>query len=59
LIQLINQLPDEKLNELEQLVISMLRSEAAPVPPHPRMSFEEAQAYTFKTIGKTLKRLAE
>lgn len=60
LIRLIDQLPEDRLAELEKLAISMLPANGAiGQPREPEMSFEEAQAYVFETFDDTLRRLAQ
>jgi hypothetical protein len=60
LLRLIDQLPEDRLAELERLAISMMPSSTSHgQPSEPTMSFEEAQAYVFKTFDKTLKKLAQ
>lgn len=55
--KLIDQLPEDKAEELERLVVQMLR-EGVPTPDSQKR-FEEAKARTFATFDKTLRRLAE
>ncbi|MNY75387.1 hypothetical protein D3C86_2146480 [compost metagenome] len=60
LLRLIDRLPEDRLAELEKLVISMLAADATIAPPRePGMSFEEAHAYVTQTFEKTFRRLAE
>lgn len=59
LLRLIQQLPEERLAELEQLAISMMPATGQGPSPEPAMSFEEAQAYVFTTFDKTLRKLAQ
>jgi hypothetical protein len=58
LIQLIERLPEERLAEVERLVVSLLPADEAR-EPGARMTFEEAADYTFATFDETLRRLAE
>lgn len=58
LLRLIDQLPEDRLAELERLAISMMPT-ANGQSTETAMSFEEAQAYVFTTFDKTLKKLAQ
>ena len=59
-MRLIAQLPDDKMDELERLVIAMLPAGSESEPSRgPRLSFEEALSYTNKTFENTLRKLGQ
>jgi hypothetical protein len=58
LLRLIDQLPDDRLEELERVVISMLESRSEPAPGQHR-TFEEAKEWVFQNFDKTFRRLAD
>ena len=61
LLRLIEQLPADRLEKLERVVISMLEeagSSDAPAPGAP-MSYEDAKNYAFTNFDETLHRLAQ
>lgn len=60
LLRLIEQLPEDRLAELEQLAVSMLTpDESLGRPREPRLSFEEALASVNETFPNTLRRLSQ
>lgn len=59
LYRLIDQLPDEKAEALERLVIQILRNDSAWGRPRAGMSWDEAIEHVFADHGELLKNLAK
>ena len=59
LYRIIEQLSDDKAEELERLAVQMLRDDPSWGQTRPGLSFDEALAATNRNFGETLKRLGQ